>query len=1077
MDESVSLLAVRLLQSVEAEGGVLVVVECEQKAESLARLVSQLAPDHAGCYLPAWDCLPYDRAPPSADLMGLRMRVLADAAVRSPAYVITTPEAAVQRLPPCGALPKPLVLKVGATVDLVAFARACTAIGFHHSDRVDDPGQFAIRGEVVDIFAAVARPYRIGIEAGRIGAIHRYDPATQRSVSEVSAIRIDAMSEVVLPDTDPTRAEGIEHRWPEYYDGSETIFDLVPDAAMLIEPQAARRLDRLFGEIDDAYRDRKATDAASGSAVTHILPPQRLYLDRQAWDAATNARARPFPDTDGGDVPRFCLDDKPGQAFSAYLADAMAQGQRVVLGAARERELVTMAKQAERATCAVPQRIDRWADLAGMEGGSVALIRISADHGFVDEPGAAVLVTAADLLGHHARALSTRAAPVPWHLGDGDFMAGDVVIHLDHGMGMLKDLETVQGGGGHYDAVRLRFADDADLLVPVDQLDRLWRYGGAGASVTLDKLGGHAWPKRQAQLARDIQASATALVAASQARRKVTAPKIVPPRRDYERFVAGFAFAPTADQMHAIDDCLRDLAGTRPMDRLIVGDVGFGKTEVALRAAAAAVLAGHQVAIVAPTTVLARQHMQCFQHRFAALGIEVAQLSRLVAPAEVKRVKAGLADGTIRLVIGTQALCDPGMVFKDLGLLIIDEEQRFGADDKAQVRVLGRGVHVLVMTATPIPRTLQSALAGLQDLSVIATPPARRRPIRTLLEPFDTAVLRAALLKEKGRSGQSFVVVPRIEDLLPLSRSLQGLVPELSLKVAHGEMPVAEIDDTMTAFAAGDGDVLLATSIIESGLDVPRANTMVICRADRFGLAELHQMRGRVGRGRHQGVCYLMTEPGHDLAPATARRLATLARLDRLGSGMAISAQDLDARGAGDLIGEHQAGHGHLIGLGLYQHLLQRALQALGSGQEDDWVPELHLGDAGALTEAYIPEPELRLNLYARLARASDAHDLDLLVEEIEDRFGPLPPEAAALLARARLRCLCRSHRIARVDVGPKAIAFTPCRGTRPEDLIGGAAAPPKARISKGRLLFDVVPSAEVAERLEMSSHLLQGLG
>jgi transcription-repair coupling factor (superfamily II helicase) len=459
------------------------------------------------------------------------------------------------------------------------------------------------------------------------------------------------------------------------------------------------------------------------------------------------------------------------------------------------------------------------------------------------------------------------------------------------------------------------------------------------------------------------------------------------------------------------------------MDRLVCGDVGFGKTEVALRAAAAAALAGRQVAVVAPTTVLARQHLRTFQRRFAGLGVEVAHLSRLVGPAEARAVKKGLADGTVRVVVGTHALAGKGIAFRDLGLLVIDEEQRFGVAHKKKLRDLAAGGHVLTLTATPIPRTLQAALVGLQELSIIATPPARRQPIRTFLTAFDPASLREALLRERRRGGQSFVVCSRVEDIGPMRERLAGIAPELDVRVAHGQMPPAEADDAMVRFADGEGDVLLATNIIESGLDIPRANTMLVWRADRFGLAQLHQLRGRVGRGRARGIAYLLTEPGEALAPATEKRLRTLEALDRLGAGFAVSAGDLDLRGAGELLGEEQAGHVKLIGPDLYRHLLQRALR--GEGPEDEWSPELNLGLAGLIPEDYVDEPEMRINLYARLARFDGDETLDDLAAEIEDRFGPMPQPVRNLLDLASLKQLCLRLGIARVDAGPQAIALT----------------------------------------------------
>jgi transcription-repair coupling factor (superfamily II helicase) len=503
------------------------------------------------------------------------------------------------------------------------------------------------------------------------------------------------------------------------------------------------------------------------------------------------------------------------------------------------------------------------------------------------------------------------------------------------------------------------------------------------------------------------------------------------PQPDYERFVAGFPYPETADQARAIAATLADLSSGRAMNRLVCGDVGFGKTEVALRAAAAVALAGRQVAIVAPTTVLARQHASTFRRRFAALGIEVAHLSRLVAPADAKRAKAGLADGTIRVVVGTHALAAKGVRYADLGLVVIDEEQRFGAAQKAKLRGLAAGAHALTLTATPIPRTLQAALVGLQEISVIATPPARRQPIRTFLVPFDDATVREALLRERGRDGQSFVVCPRVEDIAPLARTLAGLVPELDTTAIHGRMSAAEIDDAMIRFAEGAGDVLLATSIIESGLDVPRANTMLVWRPDRFGLAQLHQLRGRVGRGRARGVAYLLTDPASPLAPATRKRLETLQSLDRLGAGFAISARDLDHRGAGDLFGEEQAGHVRLIGVPLYQHLLARALAAArGEAVAEEWSPEINLEGHGSIPADYIPEVDLRINLHERLARLADEDEVDEFEEEIRNRFGAPPAPVERLIARARIWHQCRAYGVARVDAGPQAVALTFREGT-----------------------------------------------
>jgi transcription-repair coupling factor (superfamily II helicase) len=499
----------------------------------------------------------------------------------------------------------------------------------------------------------------------------------------------------------------------------------------------------------------------------------------------------------------------------------------------------------------------------------------------------------------------------------------------------------------------------------------------------------------------------------------------------------------------------------------VIGDVGYGKTEVALRAAALVALAGKQVVIAAPTTVLVRQHLETFRQRFERTGLKVASLSRLSDAAERKRVKAGLADGSISVVVGTGAVAARDVEYAKLALVVIDEEQRFGAADKTTLRNLTVKGHVLSLTATPIPRTLQNALLGLKKMSVIATPPARRQPIRTISGVFDEGRVRTALLREKDRGGQSFVVVPRIQDLAALAIKLERLAPELSLLQAHGEMPAARIDEAMVRFASGLGDVLLATNIIEAGLDVPRANTMIVWRADRFGLAQLHQLRGRVGRGNRRGHILLTTEPGTALSESTRKRLRTLESLDRLGAGFAISARDLDIRGAGDLVGDAQSGHMKLIGIDLYQHLLERAVREARGESLERWTPVINVGLGGYLPPDWIPEPDTRLALYLRLARLMSRAELDAFEEELVDRFGPEPPEAATLLRIANARVLARKADIAKVDAGPSAIAFTPRVEMKRRATAAGLIA------KNGRLLLEA-SIASPLDRLARAEKVLR---
>ena len=583
-----------------------------------------------------------------------------------------------------------------------------------------------------------------------------------------------------------------------------------------------------------------------------------------------------------------------------------------------------------------------WLALRAAPPGTFALLDAELDEGFSATEGAVLPVSGIRPRRRAARGPADGASALA-EAAPG-LQPGDAVIHFEHGLGELRGVEPVDTGGAKLDCLRLAYAGDTARLVPFDELDRMWRYGAAAENVSLDRLGSGAWEKRRAEAEAQVAATARRMLELAREREGAAAPALRPPRDRYARFVDRFPFPLTPDQASAIADTLRDLASGRPMDRLVCGDVGFGKTEVALRAAAVAALAGKQVAVLAPTTVLARQHLETFRKRFAGFGLRIGSLSRLTPPAEAKETKRALAAGEVRIAIGTHALAAKGVRFHDLGLVVIDEEQRFGTRQKASLRKMGEGVHVLTLTATPIPRTLQAALVGLQSLSVIATPPARRQPIRTARAPMDDALLAQALRRETRRGGQGFVVCPRIEDIEPMRERIAGLLPDLSLLVAHGGMPPAEVDEALVRFASGDGDVLLSTNIVETGLDVPRANTMLVWRPDRFGLSQLHQLRGRVGRGRARGAIYLLTDPAAPPTPATDRRLRTLEALDRVGAGFAISARDLDLRGAGDLLGEEQAGHLRLVGIELYRHMLDRALAAArGEAPPEEWTPHLGL--------------------------------------------------------------------------------------------------------------------------------------
>ena len=1064
----------QIIETARAAGprGLLYAASSERRADEVGRALRQFAPDIEVMVLPPWDCLPYDRASPSRECMGRRMAVLARLSElpHGPRVLVTSAEALMQRTPPPRVLEHAfLSLRAGSRLDRDALQAFAAATGYIADDRIDEPGEIALLGSVVDIYpAAAAGPVRIALDADdTILEIKRFDPLSQRTDEALTEITIGPASELVLDASDAEQREaGDEHQAPDTYGRMTSVFDRIPEAIVVEDLRTRERAADFAEQVAEAYE--ASTSLAERDADRRLLAPDRLYLSVEAFRRALKVHeAEPLKPETARANPNFAREANPGRAFADFVSARLGEGARVILtGLAHE--LRPLSRAVKRGLDLAPEVVSDWKGALDAPAGALVAFTADVDAGFQDDKAKLVLIAASDVLG--GRAAQAGGDGGAALLRDPDLRVGDVVIHEDYGLGVLKALERVKVDGVERDALRLQYSGDASLLVTVDELHKVWRYGAEPEAVSLDRLHTDAWNRRRAELSADIDQTAVRLVDLAHARAATKGIVLEPPKAAYARFAARFPYPETPDQAAAIEAVLKDMSSGRVMSRLICGDVGFGKTEVALRAAAAAALCGKQVAVVAPTTVLARQHYETFRRRFAGTGVEVAQISRLVSSSQAKDAKAALADGSLHIVVGTHALAAADVAFSDLGLLIIDEEQRFGARLKARLRDLAPVAHLLTMTATPIPRTLQLAMVGVEDVSVIATPPARRRPIRTFLAPWDAAMVRTALLRERRRGGQSFVVVPRIEDIAPLTEELARLVPELGTRLAHGDLSSDEVDEQMVGFAAGDGDILLATNIIESGLDVPRANTMLVWRADLFGLSQLHQLRGRVGRGRAQGVAYLLHDPAHELADATRARLSTLEAFDRLGSGLAISARDLELRGAGDLVGEEQAGHLKLIGAALYQKLLTRAVRAAkGEIEGPDWAPELNIGLTGAIPEGYVPDATVRINLYARLARIEDIEEVDEFAEELEDRFGSLPEEALDIVEIARLQALAKRNDVMKIDAGPKAIALT-LKGSTPAHLPAGVES------NNGRLLLRK-PSAGERGRAELIRELLVTMG
>ncbi|MEM6309767.1 MAG: transcription-repair coupling factor, partial [Pseudomonadota bacterium] len=620
---------------------------------------------------------------------------------------------------------------------------------------------------------------------------------------------------------------------------------------------------------------------------------------------------------------------------------------------------------------------------------------------------------------------------------------GDLVVHVDHGIGRFHGLDVITAAGAAHECLLLEYAERAKLYLPVENIELLSRYGHDEG--LLDRLGGGAWQAKKAKLKERIREMADRLirVAAERALRK--APILEPPPGMWDAFSARFPYEETDDQLRAIGDVMTDMTSGQPMDRLVCGDVGFGKTEVAMRAAFVAAMSGVQVAVIAPTTLLARQHAKSFSDRFRGFPIHVRQLSRFVSTKDANETKKGMAGGTVDIVIGTHALLAKNVSFQNLGLLIVDEEQHFGVTHKERLKALRSDIHVLTLTATPIPRTLQLSLSGVRDLSIIGTPPIDRLAIRTYVSEFDAVTIREALLREHYRGGQSFYVVPRISDLPEIEEFLKAQLPELRYVVAHGQMAAGELDDRMNAFYDGKYDVLLATTIVESGLDIPSANTMVVHRADMFGLAQLYQIRGRVGRSKTRAYAYLTTKPRTKLTATAEKRLRVLGSLDTLGAGFTLASQDLDIRGAGNLLGEEQSGQMRDVGYELYQSMLEEAIAKIKAGEldgladsDDQWAPQINLGVPVLIPEDYVPDLDVRLGLYRRLSALSTKVELEGFAAELIDRFGKLPREVNTLLLVVRIKAMCRKAGIAKLDGGPKGatLQFHNDKFASPEGLV-----------------------------------------
>ena len=1045
----------------------------EAAMQAVADSAAFFAPELEVLSFPAWDCLPYDRASPALSISARRLAALhrLQAKTDKPQLLVTTINAVLQRVAtPFRIRENVRLLKPGMEIGRESLIALLQRQGYSRTDTVADAGEYAVRGSIFDIYpSGLDAGLRLDFFGDELETLRLFDPNTQRSSGVAEQHLLLPASEAMLDEdsvkrfrtryrelfganatsdplyqavSDGRRLAGMEHWLPLFEDRMTTLFDHL-DAAdiIVIDSGAMGAADERLGDIADYFAARRDS---SGKAAGSYRPlsPDALYLAKDELAALLrdhpvhraeifaqpeSASVIDFGFTSGRDfAPERARGDNVYEAAANYVTGQAKRGKKALIAAYSEGSRARIASILGEAARPAPVLADSWQEALGLaaKGAPVALV-LPLETGFANDD--LDLITEQDILGDRLVRRKKRRKGADAFLAELSALTpGDLVVHMDHGIGRYIGLQSIPVGKSPHDCVALEYAGGDKLYVPVENIDVLSRYGSESENVALDKLGGEAWQKRKSRLKERIREIAHELLKTAAQRALRQAPVIVPDPASYGQFVDRFPWQETEDQEAAIEDVLGDLAEGRPMDRLVCGDVGFGKTEVALRAAFAAAMAGQQVAVIAPTTLLARQHYTGFTERFAGFPLNVGRLSRLVGDKEAKATKEGLAAGTVDVVIGTHALLSKSLQFKKLGLVIVDEEQRFGVNHKEALKQLRNNVHVLTLTATPIPRTLQMAMSGLRELSTIQTAPVDRLAVRTYVMEWDDMVMREALLREHHRGGQSFIVVPRIADMAEVEDWLHKTVPEVRYISAHGQMAAGEVEERMSAFYEKKYEVLLSTTIVESGLDIPSANTIIIHRADRFGLAQLYQLRGRVGRSKLRAYAYLTTPADMQLSEVAEKRLKVLGDLDSLGAGFQLASHDLDIRGAGNLLGDEQSGHIREVGFELYQSMLEDAILAAKAGEmglakeRHALSPQITVDAPIMIPDDYVPDLAVRMALYRRLNDAEDQQEIESLSAEMIDRFGPLPVPTANLVKLIQIKRQAIEANIAKIDVGAK---------------------------------------------------------
>ena len=1069
--------ALLIAEAANSHPGVLVAVTRDtQRAHALEAELKVFAGGLPVLHFPDWETLPYDVFSPHPEIVSQRIATLYQLPSVKRGVLVVPVATLMQRIAPRSHITgSGLMLKKGQKLDLAAEQRRLEASGYRYVPQVAEPGDFAVRGALIDIFPmGTAEPYRIELFDDEVESIRSFDPETQRSQQQVDRIELLPAREFPLTEEaaknfrgnlrerfpiDVRRCPlyqdmkegvtpgGIEYYLPLFFPQTATLFDyLADDALFLLGEGAGESSEQFWTQTVERY-DQRAHDIERP-----VLPPPELYLSPEQLREQFNKRLRvevvdpghehavtvgtqPAPD-----VPLNRKGEEPGTSLRHFIENYPG---RVLIAAdsagRREALIETLAAAGMK-----PGNVESWqaflpplhageaAKAAALDGPKFAIFIAGLEQGFALTKPAITVLTERELFGERVRSerdrkrrRGTARDPESIIRDLTELSLGAPIVHVDHGVGRYHGLISMDVGGMDGEFLTIEYAKGDKLYVPVAQLGLVSRYSGTAPELApLHSLGGDAWErarKKAAEKVRDVAAELLAIYAQREARGGESMPI---DRQLVEEFGSTFPFEETPDQESAIEAVLGDLAASRAMDRVICGDVGFGKTEVALRAAFATATAGKQVAVLVPTTLLAQQHYRNFADRFADWPVRVDVLSRFKSTKEVNDALKRLADGQIDVIIGTHKLLQPDIKFKNLGLVIVDEEQRFGVRQKEQLKKLRAEVDLLTMTATPIPRTLNMAMAGLRDLSLIATPPAHRSAVRTFISAWDPATIREALQRELSRGGQVYFLHNEVESIERTVRELEELVPEARIRIAHGQMPERELEGVMADFHRQRFNVLVCTTIIETGIDIPTANTIIIDRADRFGLAQLHQLRGRVGRSHHRAYAYLVVPDRKSITADAQKRLEALASLEELGAGFTLATHDLEIRGAGELLGDEQSGQIQEIGFGLYTELLDRAVRALKSGKVPDFdlssehetEVELHL--PALIPDDYLPDVHARLTLYKRVASARSEEDLRDLQVEMIDRFGLLPAPTKQLFAVASLKLMATPLGIRKLDFG-----------------------------------------------------------